>query len=102
MNQTEHKRMWLLLAKKMADEATEKELAELNQLLQQNPAINEQAAMNSIWWSLTTQKRPTEIHFHTAPAIKVLNAVIEILCLITSVVCTILIVLWIAYALISL
>lgn len=42
--------MWKRLADKLADEATEDELRELDQLLRQNPALVDSANRIAAWW----------------------------------------------------
>jgi len=48
MNKEDH--IWALIAKKQGGTATEKELRELNELLQQNPDIHAMAKIIFKWW----------------------------------------------------
>jgi putative ABC transport system permease protein len=48
MNTEDH--IWNLVTKKLANEASEKELDELNELLKQNPDIHSRVKFISEWW----------------------------------------------------
>jgi putative ABC transport system permease protein len=48
MNTEDH--IWNLVTKKLANEASEEELDELNELLKQNPGIHSKVKLISEWW----------------------------------------------------
>ncbi|MDB5151029.1 MAG: putative transport system permease protein, partial [Mucilaginibacter sp.] len=48
MNLDDH--VWNLASKKLANEASEKELRELNALLDENPELHSQLKLMSKWW----------------------------------------------------
>jgi hypothetical protein len=49
-NRNSENRLWLLLAKKMACEATQDELIELETLMQKNPNAHCVIEILSLWW----------------------------------------------------
>jgi hypothetical protein len=49
-NHNSENRLWLLLARKMADEATQDELIELEALVQKNPNAHYAIEILSLWW----------------------------------------------------
>ncbi|HEY8780074.1 MAG TPA: hypothetical protein VIM16_00520 [Mucilaginibacter sp.] len=57
-------RIWKLATKKLAGEASEDELRELNELLEQNPDIYNTIKLVSEWWRTDTeQKDENNSHF---------------------------------------
>ena len=59
MNQMEQdKRLWNLMAKKLAGESTETELNELNGILQTNPDAGYYMQMLTEWWRLNEMYGP--------------------------------------------
>jgi putative ABC transport system permease protein len=65
--------IWNLVIKKLTDEASEQELHELNELLKQNPDINNTAKLMFSWWQPDEQEE-TEDHSY-ALFKKVLNRI---------------------------
>lgn len=53
--------IWMLVTKKMANEATEKELSELDSLLKQNPIAHNSLKLLFDWWDEDT---PEEDNTH--------------------------------------
>jgi putative ABC transport system permease protein len=65
--------IWNLVIKKLTDEASEQELHELNELLKQNPDINNTVKLMFSWWQ-PDEHEETEDHSY-ALFKKVLNQI---------------------------